>query len=202
MAQISTFAADEGLAYSPYLQIQTANGHADWATLTNTLKADDCRNFYYWGHGSSTGIGFSQNNTIYGLRAWQVGGALGNVLAPNSIEIRHAFRFVWLDGCNTGSKSSLWPRTFGITPVQLDAADFATIGAARRAFLGWNEYLTTTAFDNSRFTFAENFFENWISAGQNLKTALDNAVTGNVNAAELKKLQIWGDTLLPTQGPF
>jgi len=43
---------------------------------------------------------------------------------------------------------------------------------------------------------------NWINAGQNLKTALDNAVTGNVNAAELKKLQIWGDTQLPKQGPF
>jgi len=162
MGQVATTAADEGLAYDPYLQIQTANGFADWTTLTNTLKAEDCRNFYYWGHGSSTSLGFSQSNTNFGLRAWQVGGALGNVLSTNFIEIRHAFRFVWLDGCHTGTKSSLWPRTFGITPLQLDAADFAGIGAARRAFLGWKEYITTTFFDNSRFTFVENFFQNWI----------------------------------------
>jgi len=95
-----------------------------------------------------------------------------------------------------------WPKTFGMTPVQLSAQDFVALGGARRAFLGWKKKLDTALFDQRRFTFAERFFEQWIDNGENLRRALDLAAPGTVGASELNKLQIWGDLELPPQGRF
>jgi hypothetical protein len=200
MQQISEFAGEEGLILNPYLQI--LSGQADWTTMTNTLRMDDCRNVYYWGHGSPSRLGFSRNNQLYGLRARDVRNVLGNTLTTNEIQIRHAFRFVWLDGCQTGSQSSAWPQVFGIQPVQLDAQDFALMGAAPRAFLGWKKRINTASFDSSRFTFAERFFEQWIANAENLSSALNLAAPGTIGTSELAKLQIWGDPQLPKQGQF
>jgi len=200
MQQISTITADEGQVISPYLQIRS--GPANWVSLTNLLFNQDTRNFYFWGHGSASVLGFGVNDPNNGVRARALQELLGNVLVAHEIQIWQAFRFVWLDGCTTGVQGSAWPQTFGIQPVQLDAQDFQTVGGATRAFLGWKSYVATASVDTSRFTFAENFFFNWISSDQNLRNALDDAVTGAVDANELKKLQIWGDPFLPKQGAF
>ena len=119
MQQISDFALEEGLASTPYLQIR--RGAGSWVTMTNALKLIDTRNFYYWGHGGPSGLGFGGNDRNNGATALQLERALGNMLVTNEIQIRHAFRFVWLDGCETGTKSSALPQAFGIQPVQLSA---------------------------------------------------------------------------------
>jgi len=201
MQQMSDFAAEEGLAYAPYVQLRSG-APADWLTMTNVLKMPDTRNFYYWGHGGPSALGFGNNDPNNGVTARQMRAALGNDVVGNEIQIWHAFRFVWLDGCQTGTKSSAWPQAFGIQPVQLDPADFTAMGAAERAFLGWKKKIVTQSFDTSRFTFAENFFENWISAGDLLSDALDAAAIGTVGTSERNKLQIWGNPQLARQGPF
>jgi hypothetical protein len=200
LQQVATFAADEGLLVNPYLQIRS--GPADWSSLSNDLAFLDARNFYYWGHGGPSTLGFGSNDRANGLNADKVQAVLGNRLVTNEIQIRHAFRFVWLDNCQGGTESSAWPQTFGIQPVQLSAQDFANAGAASRAFLGWENKIATIVFENSRIAFAEDFFENWISNGENLSAALDSAAVGTIGSDARKKLRVWGDPQLMTQGAF
>jgi hypothetical protein len=196
MNQVVQFATSHGgVVTGSRFEIDT--GPSDWNTLY-TL-APQARNIYFYGHGGPTRIGHGQNDPGNGARASAISSVLKNRLLKEQINLRHPYRFVFLDGCETGSKGSEWPAAFGIMPAELTATDFARLGLARRAFLGWKKKIATTSFDTSRHTFVLNFFDNWLEGGQNLSSALASAANGTVGSSELNKLQIWGDSVLPAQ---
>jgi hypothetical protein len=198
MQQVSTFATDHGgLALAPYLQIKVGPG--DWPTFHNTLAQPNTRNLHYYGHGSSTTLGYGSNDRNNGVRASAIRSVLRNNFIKEEIRIRHPFRFVFLDGCETGSAASEWPASFGIMPAELTTTDFAALGLPNRAFLGWKKKIFTAGFDSSRHTFVLRFFENWLEGGQDLNDALATAATATIGNRELNKLQIRGDQRLSAQ---
>ena len=198
MQQVSTSCADNGgLAFAPYVRI--VPGAADWSTIRTTLPQEGTRNFYYWGHGGPARIGFGANDPFNGIRAPHLASLLGNVLVTNTFQVWHAFRFVFLDGCQTGTKASEWPETFGIGPAAETLQDFQNRGSAPRAFCGWKKKIATASFDTSRFTFTQNFFQNWIDNRERLSPALAQAMTGTIGSSQTNNLQIWGYPLLLPQ---
>lgn len=198
MQQVSIYCEENGgLALAPYVRIEPGAG--DWSSARTTLAQPNTRNFYYWGHGGPDKLGFASNDQFNGIRARQLGSLLGNVLVTNVYQVQHAFRFVFLDGCQTGTKASIWPETFGIEPYQDTLEYFAFTGGAPRAFCGWKKVINTAVFDTSRFTFAQNFFEFWINDRDNLQAALLRAMTGTIGSGELADLQIWGYPILDAQ---
>ena len=198
MQQVAAFATDHGgLIVAPYFEIQTGAG--SWPTFYGYLSQSECRNLYYYGHGGPAELGYGSNDENNGVRASAIRSVLRNRFLKEDIRIRHPFRFVFLDGCGTGSKASEWPASFGIMPAQLTAAQFLALGLPNRAFLGWKKNFYTTTFDTNHNTFVLRFFENWLDGGQNLNDALQNAASFTIGPVGLNKLQIWGDRLLQAQ---
>lgn len=196
MQQIVTFGTDHGgVVTGGRFEIGTGSG--DWNTLyTHVTQA---RNIYYYGHGGPNTLGYGSNDPNNGTRASAIQSVLRNRFLKEDFNIRHPFRFVFLDGCQTGSKSSEWPTSFGIMPKELTGADFATLGLPNRAFVGWKKNIVTTAFETTRHTFVLRFFDNWMEGRQDLIDALTSAATGTIGSGEVNKLQIWGDRLLQSQ---
>jgi hypothetical protein len=198
MNQVVTFATSHGgVITGSRFEIQTGAG--DWQTFYGHLGQATCRNLYFYGHGGPTVLGYGANDPNNGVRGSAIRSVLRNHLIKEDMSVRHPFRFVFLDGCETGSKSSEWPASFGIMEAQLTDAQFLALGLPRRAFLGWKKTFATGAFDGTHHTFVLNFFTEWLDNSENLAAALQTAASGTIGAGELNKLQRWGDLLLLAQ---
>jgi hypothetical protein len=196
MGQVVTFANDHGGVVLGG-KFEIGRGAGDWSALYTYIP--QARNIYFYGHGGPNAIGFGPNDPDYGARASGIRAVLRNRFHREDIRIRHPYRFAFLDGCESGSKDSEWPASFGIMPAQLSATDFTALGLPNRAFLGWKKKIVTATFDTSRHTFVLNFFTEWLDNEANLSAALATAATGTIGSGELSKLQIWGDVALPPQ---
>ncbi len=120
-----------GTFVTPF-EVQTP---ADWSTVTNQMARFDCRNFFYFGHGSGSSLGDAGAR----LRLGDVQSLLGNNLKdPLTATNLHPYRFVFMDGCNTADGD--WPQAFGIPKkTGMTALDFGEKRGIRpRAFMGWN----------------------------------------------------------------
>jgi hypothetical protein len=130
-----------------------AERDASWGTLeTNYLQSWNIRNFYYFGHGSSTTIGGDENvldssNNITastnfpGGHAYLTSGwVLANVTANKSYGAI-PFRFVFLDGCDTAVGN--WPAAWEV-PAQAETLSYYTNAVTNpknlrpSAFVGWD----------------------------------------------------------------
>jgi len=105
----------------------------DWNALRWALIHPTSRNFFYFGHGGRNQIG-SSTNALTHISSTQLFNALATAdpMATN----RHAYRFVFLDGCET-AKGDL-PLAFGIPKKKLTVADLADDGRRPCAFMGWS----------------------------------------------------------------
>jgi hypothetical protein len=105
-------------------------------SLLTNLAAADTKNFYFYGHGSSSSIGdgTSNANRPY-LSVWEVGKMLTNSWSSKGIVAKHPYRFVFLDGCETASSAN-WPHAFGMYDPGPPGLPQTSIG--RQAFLGWD----------------------------------------------------------------
>lgn len=160
----------------------------DWNALRWALIHPTSRNFFYFGHGGRDQIGSGTNN-LTRITTAQLYNALatGNPQATN----RHAYRFVFLDGCET-AKGDL-PLAFGIPKRTMTVADFADDGRRPCAFMGWTAtkwigILNRVWYDHINFI---TWFEyEWVVQGKGLREAAEAAArypgTSGINIRNLK----------------
>ena len=105
--------------------------------LLSYLGPSNFRNFYFFGHGSKSLLG---SYTGYGLTQEQIADALLNV--PFNYKMLHAdyhpYRFVMLDGCDTGAGTM--SQAFGIPALTVSTNDFAAVGRESRCFVGFKSW--------------------------------------------------------------
>ena len=150
----------------------------DQASRTNLLGyLADYRyeNFYFFGHGNNSAIG-AYNGYILTLD--QIADALLNV--PLSYQIIHAayhpYRFVLLDGCDTGAGNLC--EGFAVPAMTVSTNFFATAGVESRSFVGFKSWKA----DNISSSNWENysamtgwFLADWLSGVLNVQTCVYNA---------------------------
>jgi len=160
----------------------------DWNALRWALIHPTSRNFFYFGHGGRNQIG-SSTNALTHISSTQLFNALATAdpMATN----RHAYRFVFLDGCET-AKGDL-PLAFGIPKKKLTVADLADDGRRPCAFMGWSStkwigILNRVWYDH--INFVTWFKYEWIDVGRPLLDAVNQAKTypgtSQVNTGNLK----------------
>ncbi|MGH7951235.1 MAG: hypothetical protein ACREFE_04865 [Limisphaerales bacterium] len=150
----------------------------DQASRTNLLGylADHrYENFYFFGHGNKSAIG-AYNGYI--LTYNQIANALLNI--PLSYKITHAaehpYRFVVLDGCDTGA--GILSEAFAIPAMTVSTNFFAGAGVESRAFLGYKSWKVDniTQFNWENYSgMTSSFLGNWLSGQVNLETCVYDA---------------------------
>ncbi len=173
------------------------NRNDSWFNLKGWLQTWDFRNFYYFGHGNSTGIGGDTNitdgNNVFGAgitpgtKAYLPDWYVRQNITVNPYSGSHPFRFVFLDGCDTG-KGDL-PDAFGVPKQHLTLDYYQSTNTNPRhvrpsAFVGWN---TETGWNtngwgtiSSSWSFRETWASDWSLGGdppgqETLINALDFA---------------------------
>jgi hypothetical protein len=118
-------------------QVFTMADQASRSNLLTYLASGNYDNFYFFGHGSASSIG-AYNGTC--LTQGDISSALLNV--PLSWPIMHAartpYRFVFIDGCNTGKGN--FCEAFAIPAAALSTDYFAAAGLESRAFVGFKSW--------------------------------------------------------------
>jgi hypothetical protein len=145
------------------------------SNLLSYLATSRYRNFYFFGHGNASVIGgFGGANSS--ITANAVAFALANVPLHYSIlhAAEHPYRFVFLDGCSTGS--GIFSESFAVPAQSVNNNFFATAGVESRAFLGFKstQYFNTALWSNYALIMGF-FYEDWLS-GNDLQTCVNNAV--------------------------
>jgi hypothetical protein len=137
--------------------------------LTNLAQANT-KNFFYYGHGGGKYIGDGTTNANAAqLSAGEVARFLtNNFSVRGGFDVKHPYRFVWLDGCQTGSSKD-WRHAFGIYPLGKGGQGVAHIHGPQ-AFVGWKKPVTglgatgaTEASCNDYGAMLNLFFAYWMS---------------------------------------
>jgi hypothetical protein len=165
-------------------------------TWKTNLNDSSIANLYHFGHGGSAGVGI-QPSVHRGVWADELGGLLINGFIGTNLVCRHPYRFVFLDGCNTGDGDLCV--AFGIERKKTTAAQYTQKGLPTRAFMGWwtsKAYITVgqgRQFDPDHYNFVVNFFSNW-SNGAALQNAINQSLPSGFTAP-----RVWGDNQLTWQ---
>lgn len=132
----------------------TSTKAGQWQSLRNALFHPESRNFFYLGHGSPNGIGASSNAPLF-ISASAISTNLHTI--PAGQTNRHAYRFVFLYGCETASGTL--PESFGVIHREnVPLVDFGNAALTPNTFVGWNkkqeagivgQHLRTTRFSSS-----------------------------------------------------
>ncbi len=159
---------------------------SDRSAATNLLgdfASGGTRNFYFYGHGSTTYIGDGQTNTTSPayLSAGEVSRMLANSWsAKNGIKAKTPYRFVFLDGCETG-KDNNWAHSFGIYDKGTNGLPQTSIGP--QAFAGWDAVVggirdtNNVVIDDLAFAYGQTlniFYDDWM-AGEPLAACVADA---------------------------
>jgi len=175
---------------------------SDAATRTDLLSylADHAyENFYFFGHGNDSQISAYQGSGTV-ITGDNIAFALGNVPLsfagpPELINIdppimvyptvnplirrvaQHPYRFVFLDGCETGN--GLLCESFGIPALTVSTNFFAAAGVESRAFLGYTREISfNPAQWDWRAFMIGGFLADWTSGRFTLQDCVNNAVAG------------------------
>jgi hypothetical protein len=151
---------------------QMAN-FSDKTNLLNYLADVNYRNFYFFGHGNADVIAaYNTAETAIGTR--EIGKKLGNFLSAAIPENFHPYRFVFIDGCNTGKGK--FCEAFGIPAQTTSTNFFITAGVRSRAFLGFKK---TILFNEAQWDWRSlmlgGFFADWMSGTITLQGCVNNA---------------------------
>ncbi|MGH7953045.1 MAG: hypothetical protein ACREFE_14175, partial [Limisphaerales bacterium] len=125
-------------------------------------------NFYFFGHGNKSAIG-AYNGYI--LTYNQIANALLNI--PLSYKMTHAaehpYRFVVLDGCDTGA--GILSEAFAIPAITVSTNFFATAGVESRAFLGYKSWKVDNIQQSNWENYSgmtSSFLAAWLSSSYNI----------------------------------
>jgi len=126
----------EGNMVIPFaVNFQNGSEAGDWATFRSALYNSRSRNLVYFGHAGPNNLGYNWSDTNVSISATEIANRLHTI--PDTQTNRHAFRFVFLDGCST-AKGTL-PEAFGIACVPIPDLDVYSAAAIRpSAFVGWD----------------------------------------------------------------
>jgi hypothetical protein len=117
------------------INFQNTSEAGDWTTFRNALYNPLSRNLVYFGHGGPNNLGYNWSDANVSISANEIASRLHTI--PDYQTNRHAYRFVFLDGCSS-SKGTL-PEAFGIIHRPIDNVNYYS-GASIRpsAFVGWD----------------------------------------------------------------
>jgi hypothetical protein len=159
------------------INFQNSSENSDWATFRQALYNPASRNVVYFGHGGANGIGYNTSNTNQFIPAAEIANVLHTI--PAGQANRHAFRFVFLDGCSTG-KGTL-PESFGIIHrYNVDLNDYTSASMRPSAFVGWTASKWITVISGSYINYDHVNFISHIQTemllyGNGIQTAVNNA---------------------------
>jgi hypothetical protein len=122
---------------NPYgLAFQTAGEANNWSAFRTALYDPRARNLVYFGHGGPHGLGFNQADPTVSISAADIAAHLHTI--PDDQTNRHAFRFVFLDACDTVQGNL--PEAFGIIHREnLPIDPYAAAAIRPSAFAGWDK---------------------------------------------------------------
>jgi len=124
-------------------QVFTMSDQTSRSNLLSYLASGNYDNFYFFGHGSASSIG-AYNGV--GLTQEDISRALLNV--PLSWPIMHAartpYRFVFIDGCDTGKGN--FCEAFAIPATAVSTNYYAAAGLESRAFVGFKHWTLNVNF--------------------------------------------------------
>ena len=131
----SQFGVGPSSGSSPYaMDFMGGNESNNWYNFKYTMFYSTVRNLAYFGHGGPNGLGYDQHNTNTSVTVQEIEAALHTV--PAGQTNRHAFRFVFLDGCST-AKGTL-PEAFGIVHREnVPLNDYYNGSMRPSCFCGW-----------------------------------------------------------------
>ncbi len=147
----------------------------NWQAFRQALYHPYSRNLFYSGHGGNSGIGYDSANTNVYIKRAEIESMLHTV--PAGQTNRHAFRFVFLDGCST-AKGHLC-EAFGIIRKEnLPHSHYDNAGLRRTAYVGWNVDPTAGYASHlvkpDHWKFIQNFQYEW-TTGWGVREALNRA---------------------------
>lgn len=194
-----------GDPFGPYTLVDhgsVADNSGSWTNWLGDLKDTSNANLYHFGHGGQNGVGI-QPSAHRGFTDTEIGNTLTNGYTGGilgffkSFVVKHPYRFVFLDGCNTGDGDLCV--AFGTERKKTTAAQFTQKGLPTRAFMGWwtsKQYITVSQghqFDPDHYNFVVRFFDKW-STGQSLQNAITQSLPSGFTAP-----RVWGDDQLTWQ---
>lgn len=157
--------SDYGLAYqlSPGNVAQSSafemGSLTDKTNLLSYLANYSYRNFYFFGHGNPTVISAYDSSGV-AINSFTISQLLGNFLSGSKPENFHPYRFVMIDGCDTGKGK--FCEAFGIPAQALSNQFFKNAGVRSRAFLGFKKNISfNTSQWDSRSIMLGTFFGDW-----------------------------------------
>lgn len=164
------------------IQYANPNEGSSWQTFRQALYHPNSRNLFYSGHGGNNGIGYNAANTNVFITRAEIESVLRTV--PLGQTNRHAFRFVFLDGCQTANGHL--PEAFGIVREEdLSFEYYYNSGERYSAFVGWNKSPTAGYAGHlvspDHWKFLMNFQYAWLTEGQGVREALNRAKNGPLN---------------------
>ena len=147
-----------------------------WRDFRQALYDPHTRNLFYSGHGSNKGIGYNASNTNVFIPRAEIASVLRTV--PAGQTNRHAFRFVFLDGCE--SASGHLPEAFGIIREKdLPYTHYLNAGERYSSFVGWNIKptigYTGHLVNTDHWKFIINFQYLWFTSSLGLRECLNKA---------------------------
>ncbi|MGI8967309.1 MAG: hypothetical protein ACR2H1_14665, partial [Limisphaerales bacterium] len=193
LVEAATSGVGNGRSVYQNLRLECA-APSDYSILTNALKDDSVRDFYYYGHCNGSAIGFSEFVPDNGVTVKDLTKLLRNEVIINKatkrvlFSFRKPFRFVFIDGCN--SASGWLPEAFGIFAIPNFTGNFKN-----RAYLGWKTTTKNSIANNSYLKFSQKFWEAWLDEteayNRSIVDARDIAV-GQAPGVNIQNLQIFG----------
>jgi hypothetical protein len=167
------------LAYGLTFGADNPQGDTDWQAFRNALYNPASRNLVYFGHGGPNGIGQNPANPNRFITSAEIANQLHTI--PAGQANRHAFRFVFLDGCQT-AKGNL-PEAFGILHREnVDLNDYIAASMRPSAFAGWNATKWITFLDGYYLNYDHVTFISAVQTemllGNGIHDAIHNAATG------------------------
>ncbi|MGC8989206.1 MAG: hypothetical protein ACP5MD_03705 [Verrucomicrobiia bacterium] len=165
----------------------------DWNTLRVALIEPSARNFYYFGHGGKNQIGSGTDAWTH-ISATQLYSALAT--ANPSAANRHAYRYVFCDGCETAAGDL--PLAFGIPKKKvMRLNDFLDDGRRPCAFMGWSKTkwigLVGKYVWHDHVNFITHLQYEWIEQGKTLRQAAkDAAEYPDASEVNISNLKIYG----------
>jgi hypothetical protein len=159
------------------ITFQDASEYSSWATFRQALYSPTSRNLVYFGHGGPSGIGYNSHDPNVSISATEIANVLHTI--PAGQTNRHAFRFVFLDGCST-AKGTL-PESFGVIHrPNVDLNDYTSASMRPSAFVGWSadKYI---GFLGGGVNYGHIYFIQWIeyylATGDGIQQAITDAAS-------------------------
>lgn len=167
----------------------------DWGNFRLALYHPGSRNLYYFGHGGPNGLGYNQADPAISISHADIATNVAPYAAYGTTNYHH-YRFVFLDGCQTGSGPL--SKAFGIPNEQHVANWWLDAGLRPNFFAGWKQEKFIGTWGGTVFYDHIHFVQHWVAewgGGIGVAQAFNNASgypdDQYVNYGNMKKNGYW-----------